>query len=137
MLPGVPLETSMTTANSFILCYTAAHLILVGCTVDSLACSWDSFSPIGLSCPPSMTAFCLVFVSWHFAFGRCLLEVCSFPKGNKREVNLWVERRWQWWWWEQGKIYLKKKKTKVSHLFCIFLGWNCLILYYYSRRVSI
>lgn len=68
-----------------------------GCIFDSFAYSWDSFPPVGLTCPvsirrlsPCFTVFCFVVVSC------CLLEACFFSEGRQRGCGSGGEVGWVW-----------------------------------------
>ena len=47
----------------------------------TLACSWDSFLPVGLPCLVSVWGLLPCFIVFYFVmFAYCLLEACSFLK---------------------------------------------------------
>jgi hypothetical protein len=55
------------------------------CVFDSFACSWDSFPAVKLPCLVSARAValpCCIVVIAVVMFGCCLLESCSFLKGD-------------------------------------------------------
>jgi hypothetical protein len=63
-------------------------LLRVGVS-DSFACSWDSFPPIGLACPASISRLLPCLIEARFVvFGCCLLKACSFLKGNREGMDL-------------------------------------------------
>lgn len=57
-----------------------------GCVFNSFACSWDFFFSILLGCLVQIGYEGFHFVLFYpifVMFGCCVLETCSFPKGNR------------------------------------------------------
>lgn len=56
---------------------------------NPFACFWDSFLPLGCFIQLCYGGSCLCLIlSCFFLFGWCLLDVCSFLKGNWGGVDL-------------------------------------------------
>lgn len=100
-----------------------------GCVSDTFAFSWDSYPSICLHCPASIWGLSLChIVPWSILFS-CLLEVCSFLKGNRERVDLRErENGGNWEEWRKGNcgrnilyerricfLFLKKKNEILSN----------------------
>lgn len=87
----------------------------VGCVSDSFACSWDSFSPIGLPCVDSKLGLLLSFNVFCFVLLECLLldTFFFFRRGNIGRC-IWltgeVGENQKWWEKKQFQNVLNERK---------------------------